>query len=48
VEGKLSQVFDQVGVQLAIERALRKEAESSAHPVIAEVVAANEADAALI
>jgi hypothetical protein len=44
VEGKLSQVFEHIGVRLAIERALRNEAESSAHPVIAEAVAANEAD----
>jgi hypothetical protein len=28
VEGKLSQVFEHIGVQLAIERALRNEAES--------------------
>ena len=34
VEGKLSQVFEHIGVRRPIERALSNEAESSAHPVM--------------
>jgi hypothetical protein len=39
VEGKLSQVFDHVGVQLAIERALSNQADSNTPVPKAEVVA---------
>jgi hypothetical protein len=39
VEGKLSQVFEHIGVRLAIERALRNEADSNTPVPVAEVVA---------
>jgi hypothetical protein len=38
--GKVSQVFDHVGVQLAIERALRNQADSNTPVAIAEAVVA--------